>query len=110
MSILDDIGGDKMRYQVIYKYELVPGRNVLRLPFSSEILTTRVQGEPFSSPPAVVVWVKQFYPSGIDFDLLENVELLLAQTGDEIPSKAKYIGTGEADNGIIWHVFEINRT
>jgi len=85
----------------IYKYTVHPSEESVAMPRDAEILTTAFQGQ------ELCIWAK------IDTETTEHEErkFKVFGTGHNIPQDMgimyDFIGTAFMDNGLVFHIFEI---
>ena len=85
-----------MIFNQIRKYELlVNDHQIIPIKGSSEPLCVQMQGG------KIMLWARV---SEYDSGEIYSMKIGMAGTGHEAPS-GKYIGTVQADDGMVWHIF-----
>lgn len=84
--------------QTIYKYNLLPGQNRLKLPMSCRILTAQMQNE------KITVWV-QLDPEEEEQAEVDFFVVGTGQSSTDALQSATYINTVQDSQDLVWHVF-----
>jgi len=84
--------------EIIYKFELQPGKNIIEINTLPRVLTVAEQNDKMFFWAAVTL---EYEKRKIDFDVVGTGQSL--EPGFIL--NKKYIGTIHCKNGLVWHVF-----